>query len=163
MNIVVSSSIKNKGSLGGAQIFKSTVWFSWETCKISMYQTVLVIPSHLVFTTPVSVMLGLGTEVVTISFSLQRKDSKAVLSGDTFEQFAVHTAQHPKMLRINMLQVLHSGVSFHINLSFKEPVGRVLPFSCPESAKSAYLHTWTQDRTFHVPRVASEVSLCVLN
>lgn len=85
-------------------------------------------------------MLGLGTGVLAISFSLQRKDSKA-LSGDSFEWFAVHTAQHPKMPGINMLYLLHSVVSFHANLSFKDPIGRVLPFSCLESAKRAYVHT----------------------
>lgn len=68
-----------------------------------MYKTALVISTHLVLTMPVSVVLSLGTGVVTVSFPLQRKDSKAVLYGDIFEQFVVCSAQHPKFPMINML------------------------------------------------------------
>ena len=147
MNVFVSSSIKNKSSLGLTQIFKSRVWLSWEMQDL-----------HLVFTLPVSVILGLGTGVVTISCPFQRKNSKAVSSGDIFEQFAVLQAQDPHILKINMLSILHSIISFHINLSFKVPVSRVLPFPCLALADK---EAWTQERTFHIPRVASEVSLCI--
>lgn len=50
-----------------------------------------------------SVILDLGTGGVTISFSPQRKDSKAALSEEIFEQCAVCTAQHLESLSINTL------------------------------------------------------------
>ena len=97
-------------------------------------------------------MLGLGTGVLAVSFSLQRKDSKA-LSGDTFERFAAHTAQHPKIPGINTLYILHSVVIFHTEFSpshvWNQQRGHI---STPELKPGLLMfHRWPQR------------SLCVLN